>query len=73
VHRRGSSLAEIGTGRLGFGDALGEDGGVFVLLIYVRKSWIELEGKDIQQHPWFAQSYGASVQCDGACAEDVVG
>jgi hypothetical protein len=33
AHRRCSSLAEIGTGGLGFGDTLGEDGGIFVLLL----------------------------------------
>jgi len=30
AHRRCSSLAEISTGGLGFVDALGEDGGIFV-------------------------------------------
>jgi hypothetical protein len=42
AHRRCSSLAEIGTGGLGFGDTLGEDGGVFVLLL-VRLRWMERE------------------------------
>jgi hypothetical protein len=33
AHGRCSSLAEISTGGLGFGDTLGEDGGIFVLKI----------------------------------------
>jgi hypothetical protein len=33
AHGRCSSLAEISTGRLGFGDTLGEDGGIFVLKV----------------------------------------
>jgi phytoene/squalene synthetase len=28
---------------------------------------------NVQQHPWFSQHYGASMQCGGACVEDVVG
>jgi hypothetical protein len=33
AHGGCSSLAEISTGGLGFGDTLGEDGGIFVLKI----------------------------------------
>jgi hypothetical protein len=32
-----------------------------------------LEVKNLQQHPWFAQRYGASTQRDGACVEGVEG
>ena len=39
AHRRCSSLAEISTGGLGFGDTLGENGGVFALFL-VRYIWM---------------------------------
>ncbi len=73
AHRICSSLAEISTGGLGFCDALGEEGSIFVLDGSLVKVSGNFEGRDAQPHPWFSQHYGASMQRDGACAEDVGG
>jgi hypothetical protein len=57
---------------LGFGDTLGEDGSIFILQDVLDELGVVGGKVNVQQRPWFSQHYGASMQCGGACVEDVV-
>lgn len=72
AHGRCSSLAEVVLLRLGFGDTLVENGGIFGLC-FVSLGPSEEGGGNVRQNPWSSQHYDASRPDGDACVGDVAG